>query len=700
MQLNQIGSPLDRAERNKLNQNWTTIEKEFINVVDTVSEQAYNQVVDAAKIEWLSPVNTLADIETTYPDATQGKTVMVRDTGKVYRKNEATEWIEIQDIDPTVINEVDNRLTAQLAEKANTDDVVSLLEYQQIESKVLLSEKQLLGVTVSKELEKGIVTFIYDDGLKDHYNNVYPLHLSKGIPFTAAIDVNNVLGKTDKMSYLQLKEMYESGLLEVASHGMTHDPLDSSMTVENTKYELEESKRVLNRLGFDVKTFVAPSSTFDKANAEKYQVLKDLYDVGFINYVDSRVEPIENLINPNPYELKNLHRASVAEQSLATLQSWIDYAEVNKEWLVIYAHGVSDTGEITTANLGSLLDYTTSKNVDILNPKDAVSYLSTAHVAKENPQRMNNNIIEGLTKGYNNLLINPIFNGGTIPDYWDEVEKTGTVTPSILKGLPGNVYMASITSGSQTIRQDIPSQYFSSLQPMSFSSIVWSTAGGKVGLRIVCLDNANAEVTSTEIYKEFNTLLYPKAIDVSTIALAGGNNSKVRVEIKLINSSTTASSIRVQLPQLSMSSKRGEFNYDNSREPNQAFHAQKSTDQTVGHGAYAKVNFTFVSKEDVTDFQNSTFIAKATGRYNFSAAVGFATSVDQKRLILAIYRNGTLYASTIAQSSGTETQGLTLSCVAQANKGDTFELYVRQDTGDNVVLSQTPYTHFSGHLIK
>ncbi|MBZ9536275.1 hypothetical protein KGR20_19045 [Cytobacillus oceanisediminis] len=86
----------------------------FNNAVETVSNKAFDKVVGAAKIEWLPPVNTFNDLETTYPDVVEGKTVMTRDSGKVYRFD-GDNWIEIQDIDPSAINEVDNRLTAQLA---------------------------------------------------------------------------------------------------------------------------------------------------------------------------------------------------------------------------------------------------------------------------------------------------------------------------------------------------------------------------------------------------------------------------------------------------------------------------------------------------------------------------------------------------------------------------------------------------------
>lgn len=95
-------------------ENFQELAKGFNDAVETVSNKAFDKVLGAAKIEWLSPVNTFKDLETTYPDVVEGKTVMTRDSGKIYRFD-GENWIEIQNIDPSAINEVDNRLTAELA---------------------------------------------------------------------------------------------------------------------------------------------------------------------------------------------------------------------------------------------------------------------------------------------------------------------------------------------------------------------------------------------------------------------------------------------------------------------------------------------------------------------------------------------------------------------------------------------------------
>ena len=110
----QLGIPLDLNNWEALNDNFATISRDLNNL----SGDVLASVIDGAKLIWKEPVDTFADLATVYPDAEEGWTAMARDTGIVYRFN-GLSWVEIQEIDATAVNEVDSRLTSQLAEKAN-----------------------------------------------------------------------------------------------------------------------------------------------------------------------------------------------------------------------------------------------------------------------------------------------------------------------------------------------------------------------------------------------------------------------------------------------------------------------------------------------------------------------------------------------------------------------------------------------------
>lgn len=112
MKLNRTGSLWDRNQRNGINENWQIIEGDYKNIVDNVSNKAYQQVVDNAKLNWKEPVNSYSNLPSS---ATKGDTRMTRDTGKVYRYS-GTAWQEIQQIDAGPVNELDSRVSSQLAQ--------------------------------------------------------------------------------------------------------------------------------------------------------------------------------------------------------------------------------------------------------------------------------------------------------------------------------------------------------------------------------------------------------------------------------------------------------------------------------------------------------------------------------------------------------------------------------------------------------
>jgi len=107
----EIGTRWDRENRNNINENF----KELYDVQNRAIEEATKSIIDSAKLIWLEPVDTFADIPTTYPNPEIGHTVFVRDTGKVYRFYNGS-WMEIQQIDAGPVNEIDTRLSAEIDE--------------------------------------------------------------------------------------------------------------------------------------------------------------------------------------------------------------------------------------------------------------------------------------------------------------------------------------------------------------------------------------------------------------------------------------------------------------------------------------------------------------------------------------------------------------------------------------------------------
>src|SRR5690625_4661646 len=119
MKLNRTGSNWNRLERNKINENWDIIEGSYNDVVGQITDEVVGHLIDSAKLIWKEPVDTVEDLPA---NAEVGETRMVREADPdgisyVYRYD-GENWEKIQAIDVTLVNEVDQRLTGQLADIA------------------------------------------------------------------------------------------------------------------------------------------------------------------------------------------------------------------------------------------------------------------------------------------------------------------------------------------------------------------------------------------------------------------------------------------------------------------------------------------------------------------------------------------------------------------------------------------------------
>jgi len=96
-----------------------------------------------------------------------------------------------------------------------------------------------------QRLPKGMVTFVFDDGIVTNHSYSLPILKKRGQVATAGLVVNRLLsGNSDYMSVDQAKEL-EQGGWEIASHSMTHSrPVQIPKTLEQeviTGWRLDET---------------------------------------------------------------------------------------------------------------------------------------------------------------------------------------------------------------------------------------------------------------------------------------------------------------------------------------------------------------------------------------------------------------------------------------------------------------------------
>jgi len=117
---------------------------------------------------------------------------------------------------------------------------------------------------LKRKLPEKPVLITLDDGWLDNYVHAYPILKEKNIP--ATIFLTPGLIGTDKhlLSWAQISEMHESGLIQFASHGYTHKRL-RDLSNEEVLFELKESKKALEEFYKQpVKSFCYPFGAFDR----------------------------------------------------------------------------------------------------------------------------------------------------------------------------------------------------------------------------------------------------------------------------------------------------------------------------------------------------------------------------------------------------------------------------------------------------
>lgn len=138
---------------------------------------------------------------------------------------------------------------------------------------------QDLLVRMNKRTMKGTeVVVTFDDGYKDNYTCAFPVLKELRIPATIFI-TTGLIGKKDKkgkdmLSEDEIREMHESGLIDIEPHSVSHPKLTKLQKVDAEK-EVQDSKRYLEELlGKTCEFFAYPSGNY---NEESVSILRKLH---------------------------------------------------------------------------------------------------------------------------------------------------------------------------------------------------------------------------------------------------------------------------------------------------------------------------------------------------------------------------------------------------------------------------------------
>lgn len=150
----------------------------------------------------------------------------------------------------------------------------------------------------SKKITNKSVVLTLDDGYLSNYTELYPV--LKEMNLHVAINIiNDNVGTPNYMTWDQLREMSDSGLVDIYSHGEHHLDATTMNTEDFVKDVVESHKNIEENLGRPVKKiFTYPYGLY---NNEKVMAL---FNAGFIqNLTDNKINHSE-LLN-----FSKLHRS-------------------------------------------------------------------------------------------------------------------------------------------------------------------------------------------------------------------------------------------------------------------------------------------------------------------------------------------------------------------------------------------------------
>lgn len=119
----------------------------------------------------------------------------------------------------------------------------------------------------SAKLPPKCVILTFDDGYRDFYTDVFPI-LKKYRAKAVAYIVPGFLDEPNNLTHLQLKEIAESKLVEIAAHTVDHVYL-RGLDERKVKFEVEQSKLMLEReLHIPIVSFAYPYGAFDVSSID------------------------------------------------------------------------------------------------------------------------------------------------------------------------------------------------------------------------------------------------------------------------------------------------------------------------------------------------------------------------------------------------------------------------------------------------
>ena len=218
-------------------------------------------------------------------------------------------------------------------------------------------------ITNINQLDKARVSFTFDDGFATTRTIAAPVLEARGIDGVLYLSSGYVDGTVvlddnqPAITWEQVRELQNDFGWEIGGHTNTHPEMPTITAAQNAA-ELTSSNTAFQANGLNVTNFASPFGAYD--NMTVTEILK--------YYKSHRGFQDRDTLNSNPYTKQVLTVQSVERGvTPAQVQTWVDQAIANKQWLILVYHDVQAQDNpnyeytTTTAELTAHANYVQSK---------------------------------------------------------------------------------------------------------------------------------------------------------------------------------------------------------------------------------------------------------------------------------------------------------------------------------------------------
>ena len=170
----------------------------------------------------------------------------------------------------------------------NNKDIFAVSYEDFVKQILFLKDRYNLVNLHDIDKKKNCFSITFDDGYVDLYNLVFPFIKKHRINIIIFITLNK-LDKSGYLTFKHLKEMLDSGLVELGCHGNSHISL-KNLNFKILEKEVEYPKKYLENLfGIEILYLSFPNGRYDQ-NTIRY-----CKDIGFKKIFNSELKTIDNI---------------------------------------------------------------------------------------------------------------------------------------------------------------------------------------------------------------------------------------------------------------------------------------------------------------------------------------------------------------------------------------------------------------------